>query len=319
MFECFKGILVFPGILMASGVAEFLKNLFSSSGLSKFEVYGKVDEGRMSVISRARDKRTMRTCFLKIYKTDCIRIRSAIRRKQPDIDEILLSIDHPNVMAVYEFGSSRDQEYTAIEAIDGVALGALAREGKLSFEDSLRIFAGVADGLAYLHEEKNLIHRDLNPFNVVVTSAMVPKIIDLDFAIVAANDTAGMYRRSGTVAYLSPEQVRGQHLDHRVDIYALGITMYEVITGVNPYWDRFEETEQQRIDRTQYNHLSLIPDPPSSLRSECSPELDDLFLGCLKISRDERVQTAREISERLIAMVGEPEPVKDESANEMER
>jgi len=285
---------------MAQGVTTFIKGLFGgASGLAKFQTYGKVDEGRMSVIYKARDKKTMRTCLLKVYKEDCIRIRSAIRRKQPEIDEVLLSINHPNVMRVYEFGNSKGQEYTAIEAIDGVALGALAREGKLTLKDAVLVFAKAADGLAYLHDEKHLVHRDLNPFNVVVTAALDPKIIDLDFAIVETGDSAGMYRRSGTVAYLSPEQVRGKHLDHRVDIYAMGVTIYEVLTGTNPYWDRTQESEQMRLDRTTYNHLVMLPDAPSSLRPAIPKELDQLILTMLEIERDDRVQNATEVAECL--------------------
>lgn len=284
---------------MAQGVTGFLKGLFSSSGLSKYETFAKLDEGRMSVIYKARDKRTMRPCLLKVYKEDCIRIRSAIRRKQPEIDEVLLSIDHPYVMKVFEFGNSKGQEYTAIEAIDGEALGTLAREGKLTLKDAVSVFVKAAEGLAYLHDEKHLVHRDLNPFNIVVTKGLDPKIIDLDFAIVEAPDTSGMYRRSGTVAYLSPEQVRGHHLDHRVDVYALGITIYEALTGSNPYWDRTQETEQMRLERTTYNHLVMIPDAPSTLRPGIIAELDKVILGCLEVDRNDRTQTAAEVAAGL--------------------
>ncbi len=284
---------------MAKGITDILKSLFSSEGLSKYETFGKVDEGRMSVLYKARNKKTMRGCLLKVYRPDCVRIRSAIRRKQPDIDEILYSIDHPYVMKTFEFGYRPGNEYAAIEAIDGQALGTMAREGSITFEDMVKVFAKVAEGLAYLHDQKHLVHRDLNPYNVVVTKALEPKIIDLDFCIIEESDTAGMYRRSGTVAYLSPEQVRGHHLDHRVDIYAFGVTMYEVITGANPYWEREEEREQLRLERTTYNHLVLIPSPPSETRAVVPPELDQLILNCLRIEREERPQTAAEIAVTL--------------------
>jgi serine/threonine-protein kinase len=241
----------------------------------------------------------MRTCFLKIYRTDCIRIRSAIRRKEPDIDEVLLSLSHPNVMKTYEFGRGKGQEFAAIEAIDGSSLGGLAREGKLTLKDAVTVFAKAAEGLVYLHEEKHLVHRDFNPFNIVVGAENEPKIIDLDFAIIEVPDTAGMYRRSGTVAYLSPEQVRGHHLDHRVDIYAFGVTMYEVLTGTNPYWDREQTSEQLRVERTTYNHLVIIPEPPSKLRPSISGELDEVILESVAIERAERIQTAAEVRDRL--------------------
>ncbi len=300
-----------------AGVTGFLKGLFSSTGLSKFETYSKLDEGRMSIIHRARDKRTMRNCLLKVYREDCIRIRGAIRRKQPDIDEVLLSLNHPNVMRIYEFGNSKGEEYTAIEAIDGVALGALSREGKLTVRDCVSIFAKAAEGLAYLHDEKHLVHRDLNPFNIVVTKALEPKIIDLDFAILEVEDTSGMYRRSGTVAYLAPEQVRGRHLDHRVDVYAFGVTMYEVLTNINPYWEREEPDEALRMERTTYNHLVVKPEPPSRFRSGVPPELDAVVLACLEPNRDSRIQTAAEVAAALhkieASMGGEeaPRPAPD--------
>jgi serine/threonine-protein kinase len=254
----------------------------------------------MSVIYRARDKKTMRNCFLKMYKEDCLRIRNAIRRKQPDIDEIILSIDHPNVMRTYEFGNVKGQEFSAIEAVDGIALGAMAREGKLDIKNAVAVFARGADGLAYLHDEKRLVHRDVNPFNIVVSDSFEPKVIDLDFCIIEESDTAGMYRRSGTVAYLSPEQVRGRHLDHRTDVYSYAVTMYECLTNTNPYWERDEPNEQMRLERTTYNHLVIVPHPPSALRSGIPGELDELILGCLEVERDERIQTAAEVRDRLL-------------------
>jgi serine/threonine-protein kinase len=282
-----------------AGLGGFLKGLFASDAISKYETFGKLDEGRMSIIYKARDKKTMRSCLLKIYKDDCIRIRNAIRRKQPEIDEVLLSLNHPCVMKTFEFGLGKGTEFAAIEAIDGQALGLLAREGKIGHASLLSVLMKVARGLAYLHDEKHVVHRDLNPFNVVVTEALDSKIIDLDFAILEVQDTAGMYRRSGTVAYLSPEQVRGRHLDHRVDIYCFGVTMYEVLTGTNPYWDREEKTEQARLERTTYNHLVLIPEPPSTLKSWIPPELDKVVLSCLETDRDDRIQSAAEVVKAL--------------------
>ncbi|MCD6405051.1 MAG: serine/threonine protein kinase [Planctomycetes bacterium] len=287
---------------MAQPLVEFFKNILAPTGLSKYETFGKVDEGRMSVIYHAREKKTMRSCLLKIYKEDCIRIRNAIRRKQPEIDERLLSINHPNVMSIYEFGNSKDREYSAIEPVEGVALGAMSREGRLGFKDAVGIFAKVAEGLAYLHDEKGLFHRDVNPFNVVITASLEPKIIDLDFCVIEASDTSGMYRRSGTVAYLSPEQVCGKHLDHRSDIYSFGVTMYEVLTNSNPYWDREEETQQMRLERTTYNHLVIIPHPPSQVRSGIPSDLDEIVLSCLKIDKEDRIQTAAELAGRLNAV-----------------
>jgi serine/threonine-protein kinase len=172
-------------------------------------------------------------------------------------------------------------------------------EGKITFKGAVSVFAKVAEGLTYLHDEKHIVHRDLNPFNIVVTADLDPKIIDLDFTIIEQADTAGMYRRSGTVAYLSPEQVRGHHLDHRVDIYAFGVTMYEVLTGTNPYWEREEPSEQLRMERTTYNHLVLIPEAPSILRSYIPHEHDALIMGCLETDRDERIQNASEVAKRL--------------------
>jgi len=284
---------------MAQSIGEFFKSLISTGGLSKYETHGKMDEGRMSVIYRARDKKTMRSCLLKIYKEDCIRIRSAIRRKQPEIDEVLLSLDHPNVMRIYEFGSSRGGEYCAIEAVEGQALGTMAREGQLGLKRAVEVFRKTAEGLVYMHDEYRLFHRDVNPFNIVVTGSNEAKIIDLDFCVLEAPDTSGMYRRSGTVAYLSPEQVRGRHLDHRCDIYSLGVTMYEVLTNTNPYWEKNEESEQMRIERTTYNHLVVIPHPPSQLKPGIPPELDSLILSCLEIEPENRIQTAAEVAERL--------------------
>jgi serine/threonine-protein kinase len=300
-----------------AGVAGFLKGLFASSGLSRYETTTVVDEGRMSIIYRAREKRSMRNVLLKVYRPDCIRIRNAVRRKQPEIDEVLLSVNHPNVMRIFEFGNAKGQEFTAIEAINGEPLGKLAREGRLNMADAVSVFAKVAEGLAYLHDEKHVVHRDLNPFNIVVTPEMDAKIIDLDFAILEANDTSGMYRRSGTVAYLAPEQVRGHHLDHRVDVYAFGVTMYEALTGVNPYWERDEPDAAMRLERTTYNHLVLRPEPPSKFRPGIPAELDKIILECLEMDADERMQTAAECATRLKELRATLGPAREAKKEEL--
>jgi len=272
---------------------------FFKKGLRNYELLSRVDEGEMSTIYKARDRRDGRAVCLKILKPSAVRLRQAILSRFPETDELVLSIRHENIVRTFDFGRDGTRHFIVVEYIPGILLVSIAKRKLASLSRLTGYFVQIASGLRYLHEGPGLIHRDFNPYNVVVNEQEICKIIDLDFAFPVADDTRGIFRRSGTLGYLAPEQVRGRNLDVRVDIYAFGASLYETITGYNPYRDTSAASKELRREKTLANHLSVVPAPPSSINSSIPRSLDALVLRCLELEPDRRPQTMAEVEEAL--------------------
>jgi len=276
-----------------------LLDRFSRGYLRGYKILEKIDEGRMSVIHKAVRLSDNTVVALKLLNRDAITLRRALKKKFPKIDSIILSLDHRNVIKTLEIGGQGSKQFICIEYMPGLTLGKIAKRKLASLRQLLLYFIQVCRGLRYMHENAGIVHRDFNPYNVVVNEKDVCKIIDLDFAFERVYDTSGIYRRSGTLGYLAPEQVRGKNLDHRVDIYALGASMYEVFTGHNPFRDNSSPSTALRREKTLTNHLVMTPPAPSTANSEIAPLLDEIILNCLRIDREERYQKVAEVKRGL--------------------
>ena len=272
---------------------------FRKRGLKNFEFLEKIDEGEMSTIYRAVDLRDQKTVCLKLLSSAAVRLREALLSRFPQTDNLLLSINHPNLVRTFEFGHDRGRHYISSEFVSGVTLFIVSRRKSFSLSKLLDYFLHVAEGLRHLHENVRLVHRDFNHHNVIIDENDACKILDLDFAFPISSNTSGIFRRSGTLGYLAPEQVRGKDLDHRVDIYAFGASLYEAIVGENPFRDTSGESFELRRERTLANHLSLVPTPPSRRRSDVPPLLDELILQCLRHDSRERFQSMSEVQALL--------------------
>ena len=272
---------------------------FSNKGLRNYKILEKIDEGRMSVIHRAIRLADDALVALKLLNRDAIVLRNALKKKLPDIDSKILSIEHKNVIKTFEFGGRGSRQYISIEYLHGLTLGKIAKRRLASIRQLIEYFIQVCEGLNYMHEKAGIVHRDFNPFNVIVNEKNICKIVDLDFAFERVDDTRGIFRRSGTLGYLAPEQVRGKNLDHRIDIYAIGASMYEIMTRHNPYRDTSSASTALRREKTLSNHLIVTPSAPSMHNSEIPPLLDDVILKCVQINREERYKNVAEVKRDL--------------------
>lgn len=276
-----------------------LLDIFLKKDLRNYELISKVDEGEMSTIYKARNQRDGKIVCLKILKPSAVRLRQAILSRFPETNDVLLSTWHENIVRTLEFGRDGMKHFITIEYLPGILLISIAKRKLASLSRLVGYFVQIAAGLKYLHEGSRLIHRDFNPYNVVVNEQDICKIIDLDFAFPVADDTSGIFRRSGTLGYLAPEQVRGKNLDVRVDIYAFGASLYETITGYNPYRDTAAPSKELRREKTLTNHLSVVPISPSSINAEVPRTLDALVLRCLEIDPHRRPQAMAEVEDAL--------------------
>jgi len=212
----------------------------------------------------------------------------------------LLDLHHSGVVRVFEAGLHGDYPWIAMEFVDGTDLGTLVerwqtdppgdRTGRVG-----QIFRGICEALAYVHEQ-GFIHRDLKPSNVLVTKGGVPKLTD--FGVVKASEGAFSTqltvagRLVGTVAFMAPEQISGEPIDQRADLYSLGALLYVLLTGARPI-------NADSIAGYLARHLSERPRPPSELDPRVSPRLERICLKLLEKDPDQRFGTAREV---LVAM-----------------
>jgi serine/threonine-protein kinase len=208
--------------------------------------------------------------------------------------KVASSLHHENVIRTYEYGKQGKQFFIIMEFVDGPSLKQLidSREPQWH-ENRFRLALEIGRGLEYIHKN-NLVHRDFCPKNVLIGPDHVPKIIDFGLAVPAELETDWHFDRSGTASYMAPEQVRGQEVDVRTDIYAYGMTIYECLTGHRPYPEA--KTRQAKLT----GHLNTEPTPPRKHDPTIPVPLEHIILRCIAKNPSRRFKSMSEILPSMI-------------------
>lgn len=278
-----------------------LKNLFGSSGGTKvkiqdrFKVLGKSGMGSMSRVFRAEDKKLGKVVCLKILdkeKTAKFEARFA-GLKRPSEGAICAELKHPHIVETYEHGLTIDDEQFLVqEWIDGPLLHTLIETQHAQLDGNrVKYLAQAAEALQYIHERKYL-HRDICPRNLMITPRGTVKFIDFGLTIPYTPEFCKPGNRTGTVQYLAPEIIKRVTTDHRVDLYALGVTAYEVFTGQLP-WGRSESLE------TMFSHMNRPPTDPRDYRSDLDEPTVKFLLKAIEREPARRFQTATEFRDAI--------------------
>ncbi len=288
---------LFDGLFsLFGGSAEKKLNVIDVS--KRFEIRGRSGQGSMSKVFQAYDMKIGRVVCLKILdkeKTAKFEERFKILNlKRPSEGEICMALKHPNVVSTYEYGvTTKGEPYLIMEWVDGDGLSYLI-EGKSPKLKGKRIdiICQLCDAIEYLHNQK-FLHRDLCPRNVMVNNEGVVKLIDFGLTIPYTPEFCRPGNRTGTANYLAPEIIKRQSTDHRVDLFALGVTAYELFTYQLP-WERALTSEESL--KRQLNS------PPRNAK-EFNPDLDDDLVRVLmkSIEREpaRRYSSARAFKEAL--------------------
>jgi len=248
----------------------------------RYEILEKVGVGGMATVYKAKEKKTGRIVALKVPQERFVGDPRFVRRFHREA-EVLARMDHPNIVKVYDHGQLDGTHYIAMEFLDGVGLDKLIEERKLTLKQAAALLARVADALRHIHAQ-GIVHRDIKPGNIfVLKGALRPDGVDprgvrlMDFGIAAGKVLTRLTitgARIGTPVYMSPEQAKGQRLDHRSDIYSLGVVLYEALTGQPPFSGSYEAVIHQQIFQT--------PTPPKQLNPEIPEVLSSLVLRMLE-------------------------------------
>ncbi len=261
--------------------------------ISHYEIVAKLGEGGMGVVYRALDTQLLRPVAVKVLSHGAHADPESNRRFLREA-RAASALNHPNIAHVYEAGEVDNTRFIVMEHIDGRTLAAAIREGPLDFDRVLDFALQAADAMAEAHEH-GIIHRDLKPSNIMITPRGQLKILDFGLAKVHPLQPDGadpsLSRPGlviGTTRYMSPEQVLGQDVDQRSDIFSLGLVFYEMLTGHQAFSGG---TATETMDRILHSE----PEPIAAVRANVPPELQRIISKCIEKDRAKRYSSAREL------------------------
>ncbi len=286
----------------------FLSNLLGIFGSSKkkspiprtnmkerFDIHNRLGPGSMSKVFRAYDRRIGRTICLKVLdKAKTARFDARfIGLTRPNEGMISQSLRHKNIVQTYEWGMSREGEiFLVMELIEGYGLNFLIdTKNRQLAGNRINYLIQTSEALTYIHDH-GFMHRDICPRNIMVTSEGVVKLIDFGLGIPNRPEFCRPGNRTGTANYMAPELIKRVTTDHRVDVFALGVTAYETLTGVLP-WEGAQSLQ------TMLSHLNNPGRNPRDVRPDLDDAITDVLVKAIERDPNLRFQTASEFREAL--------------------
>jgi eukaryotic-like serine/threonine-protein kinase len=266
--------------------------------LGSYEILAPLGAGGMGEVYKARDTRLGRTVALKLL-SPALASDPVSRRRLLQEAQAASSLNHPNIVVLYDISSHEGRDFLVMEYVPGQTLKDLIQPGGLPFDQLAGLGSQVALALGAAHAA-GIVHRDVKPANIIVTQEgkrdQQAKVLDFGIARIARDDTVtnltGAGNVIGTVAYMSPEQIRGGEADFRSDIFALGCVLYEAATGHRP----FEAGNNLRL---MHEITTAEPDPLQGRRPDLPAEFSRLVMRCLEKNPDRRPESAIELATEL--------------------
>ena len=265
------------------------------STISHYKITEKLGEGGMGVVYKAEDTKLKRPVALKFLAPHLLKDEDARKRFEREA-RAAAGLDHPNICTVYEIDDVEGNTFIALAYLEGDELTKCISEGPLKVERLLDVAIQLARGLQEAHG-KGVVHRDIKPANVMDTSGGQAVLMDFGLAQLtsAASKLTQEGTRAGTSSYMSPEQTTGAPVDHRTDIWALGVVLYEMATGELPFKGHYEQA-------VLYSILNEAPQPVTALREGVPPELEQVINKCLAKRVEGRYQTVSDLLADLNAL-----------------
>jgi len=267
----------------------------------RYEIIRELGKGGMGVVYQATDSKLKRTVALKFLPAEWIHDDLAKERFVREA-QAAASLDHPNICTVHEIDEAEGRMFISMAFVGGETLKARIERAPLELDEALAIGRQVAEGLREAHK-KGIVHRDIKSANIMVTENGQAKVMDFGLARVrggALLTKEGM--TLGTIAYMSPEQARGEDVDHRTDVWSFGVVLYEMLTGQLPFKG---EHDQAVI----YAILKESPRPISGLRPRLPAAIGQVVGRALEKNPDKRYPSAEELLEDLRSLSEGAEPV----------
>jgi tetratricopeptide (TPR) repeat protein len=260
----------------------------------RYEIEGELGRGGMGIVYKARDTVLDRIVAFKVLP-DALKENPQALKNFLREAKSAAQLNHPGIVTVYDAGEQDGRYYIAMEYVDGTTLKEIVRRrGAIAPSGVGHVLVQMCEALAYAHDKK-IVHRDIKTANTMWTRDRKAKIMDFGLAKVVEEVRNHTTLVSGTPYYMSPEQTLGRNVDHRTDLYSLGVTLFELATGSLPF----------REGNVPYHHVHTPPPDPRSVNENLPPVLAEIILRCLQKDPEQRYASAREIVAELRAAAGQ--------------
>lgn len=256
----------------------------------RYEIIQELGKGAMGVVYQAKDPQINRTIALKVLRQDRVISEDFVQRFLKEAMAIG-RLSHPNIVTIYDVGQDHDTIYLAMEYLEGRPFNDIIRERNLSITEIAELAVQLAESLDYAHK-KGIVHRDIKPSNIMLTPEGKVKLTDFGIARIedpSMNQQTRAGEILGTPVYMSPEQVMGQQLDGRSDLYSLGVILYELAAGKRPYSGENLAAIFRAITLDS-------PEDPGTINPSIPPALANLIMKGLNKDAGQRFQTGEEMA-----------------------
>lgn len=248
----------------------------------RYEIIGKIGAGGMSDVYKAKDLTLGRFVAIKVLKSEFSEDMGFVTKFRTEAQSAA-GLEHPNIVNIYDVGSENGMHYIVMEYVEGITLKTyIEKKGQLSFKEAVSIAIQVGRGIEAAHN-KNIIHRDIKPQNIMISTEGKVKVTDFGIARAASANTISS-DVMGSVHYSSPEQARNGFVDGKSDIYSLGIVMYEMVTGRVPF-------DGDTTVAVAIQHLQEEMVPPSAYAPNLPISMEKIILKCTQKSTDRRYES----------------------------
>ena len=254
----------------------------------RYEVLKRVGSGGMADVYMAKDHKLNRNVAVKVLKSEYVEDEKFLKKFETEAQAVA-RLSHPNIVNVYDVGIEDGINYIVMELAEGITLKEyIRRKGYLSPKETVEISLQIASAISHAHKN-HIIHRDIKPQNILVSEIGNVKVTDFGIAkATSSNTVTSTATAMGSVHYISPEQAKGRFCDEKSDIYSLGITMYEMVTGHVPF-------DHENGVTIALMHLQNEITPPSEIREGIPDSLEKIILKCTMKKPEDRYQTADDL------------------------
>lgn len=253
----------------------------------RYEIIEQIGTGGMSDVYKAKCHKLNRYVAIKVMKSEFSQDKTFVSKFWAEAQSAA-GLVNPNVVNVYDVGVENGIYYIVMELVEGITLKKyIEKRGKLPYKEAVSIAIQVANGMDAAHQH-NIVHRDIKPQNIIISKEGKVKVTDFGIAKVASSATINTSASMGSVHYISPEQARGGYSDERSDIYSLGITIFEMLTGTVPF-------DGDSAVAVAVQHIQDSIPAPSQLVEGIPVSVDKIVLKCTQKKTDRRYQSASEL------------------------
>ena len=262
---------------------------------NRYTIERPIARGGMAEVYLAKDQVLDRPVAVKVLFEEYARDPSFVERFRREAQNAA-ALNHPNIVGIYDWGQEHGTYFIVMEYVEGRSLRDIMRaEGQIPAMQAAGLAAEIADALAFAHRN-GVVHRDVKPGNVLITSTGQVKVADFGIAANPTNPSQGLTQTGavmGTATYFSPEQAQGFAVDGRTDVYALGVVLYEMVTGQAPF-------QADTPVAVAMKHVREAPVPPSHYALDLPPDLERIILAAMAKNLANRYQSAEDMREDLI-------------------